>query len=184
MKRRISETMEIQLVSSPDLLISVDNMCSEWGSLPYPQLSVILVHLKFLASIHQNHHWTAKGDPYYGDHLLFERVYSSIPEEIDAIAEKAIGLGTPSNVDLALQTSQLNRLVQGYGVMQTIPQPTELAKRSLAAEQHFLRVVAHLVDSMKEMGTLTRGLDNLLAGIEDKHEGHVYLLKQRCRSNV
>lgn len=184
MKRRIVETMEMQLVSSPDLFITVDNMCTEWGSLPYPQLSVVLVHLKFLAAVHQNHHWTAKGDPYYGDHLLFERIYGSIPGEIDAIAEKAIGLGTPANVDLVLQTKQLNQLIQGYGMMQTIPQPTELAKRSLSAELNFLGVTAHLVESMKEAGTLTRGLDNLLAGIEDKHEGHVYLLKQRCRPNM
>jgi DNA-binding ferritin-like protein len=182
MKKRIAETMEVQLVSSPELLISVDNMCTEWGGLPYPQLSVLLVYLKFLAAVHQNHHWTAKGDPYYGDHLLFERIYGALPEEIDSVAEKAIGLGTSANVDLTLQTMQLNRLVQGYGMMQTIPQPTELAKRSLLAELNFLAVTAHLVQCMKEQGVLTRGLDNLIAGIEDKHETHVYLLKQRCRS--
>jgi hypothetical protein len=61
----------------------------------------------------------------------------------------------------------------------TIPQPTELAKRSYLAEMNFLKVTSHLVNCMKECGTLTRGLDNLIAGIEDKHEGHVYLLKQR-----
>lgn len=27
---------------------------------------------------------------------------------------------------------------------------------------------------------MTRGLDNFLQGLEDKHEGHVYLLKRRC----
>ena len=61
----------------------------------------------------------------------------------------------------------------------TIPQPTELAKRSYLAEMNFLKVMAHLAEHLKECGTLTRGLDNMLQGIEDKHEGHVYLLKQR-----
>jgi hypothetical protein len=61
----------------------------------------------------------------------------------------------------------------------TIPQPTELARRSYQAEMNFLKVASHLVEHMKESGTLTRGLDNLIAGIEDKHEGNVYLLKQR-----
>jgi DNA-binding ferritin-like protein len=134
--------------------------------------------------VHQNHHWTSKGDLFYGDHLLFDRLYTAVVEEVDSIAEKAVGLGTTENVNLALQTSQIMRLVQGYGMSQMIPQPTELAKRSLLAEMNFLVVVKNLVDSMKEAGTLTRGLDNLIAGIEDKHEGHVYLLKQRIATGV
>jgi len=185
MKKRLAESLEIQLVvADPNHNIMVDNMCSEWGGSAYPQLSVLLVYLKFLAAVHQHHHWTAKGDPYYGDHLLFERLYNNIIEEIDAVAEKAIGMGGPSSVDLVLLTSQVNRLVQGYGMTQTIPQPSELAKRSLVAEMNFLAVAAVLVDSMKECGLLTRGVDNMIAGIEDKHEGNVYLLKQRCRSQV
>lgn len=183
-KMRLTENVGVQVVVDPNLHIAVDNMCSEWGNLPYPQLSVLLVHLKFLYHVHQNHHWTCKGDPFYGDHLLFQRLYEATQEEIDSVAEKTIGLGTSANVDLTLQTSQLLRLVQGYGMSQTIPQPNELAKRSLAAEMNFLGCTSRLVESMKECGLLTRGLDNLIAGIEDKHEGHVYLLKQRCLMNV
>ena len=179
MKRKLSESLEMVLVVEPNLGIVTDNMVAEWGGAPYPQLSVLLVHLKFLASVHQNHHWTSKGDPFYGDHLLFQRLYSSTVEEIDSVAEKAIGLGTTANVDLMLVTSQLMKLVQGYGMTSTIPQPTELARRSYQAEMNFLKVASHLVEHMKESGTLTRGLDNLIAGIEDKHEGNVYLLKQR-----
>jgi DNA-binding ferritin-like protein len=183
-KKRLTENVGIQVVVDPNLHIAVDNMCSEWGNLPYPQLSVFLVHLKFLYFVHQNHHWTCKGDPFYGDHLLFQRLYEGVQEEIDSVAEKTIGLGTSANVDLVLQTSQLMRLMQGYGMSQTIPQPNELAKRSLAAEMNFLACTSKLVESMKECGLLTRGLDNLVAGIEDKHEGHVYLLKQRCLLNM
>lgn len=179
MKRRLVETLEMALVVEPNLNIVTENMVSEWGGVPYPELSVLLVHLKFLAFVHQNHHWTTKGDPFYGDHLLFSRLYECVTGEIDSIAEKAIGLGSTSNVDLALTTSQLFKLVQGYGMTSTIPQPTELAKRSYLAEMNFLKVTAHLVEHMKANCTLTRGLDNLLAGIEDKHEGNVYLLKQR-----
>jgi DNA-binding ferritin-like protein len=179
MKRRLVETLEMALVVEPNLGIVTDNMVSEWGGVPYPELSVLLVHLKFLASVHQNHHWTTKGDPFYGDHLLFSRLYDGVTGEIDSIAEKAIGLGSTANVDITLVHNQLCKLIQGYGMTSTIPQPTELAKRSYLAEMNFLKVAAHLVEHMKSSGTLTRGLDNLLAGIEDKHEGHIYLLKQR-----
>ena len=163
-----------------NLSIVVQNMMSEWGSCPVPELSVLLVQLKFLALCHQTHHWTAKGDSFYGDHLLFERIYGAVVGEIDAVAEKAIGLGSTSNVDMTLQTAQLVRLVQGYGMTQTIPQPSELAKRSLGAEVNFIKTIDILICSMKEAGTMTQGLENMLQGIADVHEGHVYLLKQRC----
>jgi DNA-binding ferritin-like protein len=179
MKKRLVETLEMAIVVEPNADIVTDNMVAEWGNSPYPQLSVCLAYLKFLYNVHQTHHWISKGDSFYGDHLLFQRIYESTQEDIDSVAEKSIGLGATSSVDLVLQTKQLSKLVQGYGMASTLPSPTELVKRSYLAEMTFLKVVAHLAEHMKECGILTRGLDNMLQGIEDKHEGHVYLLKQR-----
>jgi len=179
MKKRLSESMEMILTVEPNLQVLTDNMIAEWGGTPYPQLSVVLVYLKYLAAVHQNHHWTCVGDPYYGDHLLFERLHGNIPVEIDSIAEKAIGLGCTANVDLQLVNSQVLKLICGSGSATMIPQSSDLAKKSLMAEMNFLAVMKHLCDSLNECGLMTHGLDNLLAGIEDKHEGHVYLLKQR-----
>lgn len=179
MKKRLSESMEMMLSIEPNLHVMTDNMIAEWGGTPYPQLSVVLVHLKYLAALHQNHHWTSMGDPYYGDHLLFERLYGDLSEEIDSIAEKSIGLGCTANVDLQLLHSQLLKLIAGTGSATMIPQSSDLAKKSLMAEMNFLSVMKHICDSLRETGLMTHGLDNLLAGIEDKHEGHVYLLKQR-----
>lgn len=182
MRKKLAESLEMALVVEPNLGIVTDNMVSEWGGVSYPQLSVLLVHLKFLAMTHQYHHWIAKGDTSYSDHLLFQRLYESTVEEVDSVAEKAVGLGSSANVDLMLQTSQCFKLVQGYGMTSTMPQTSELAKRSYLAEMNFLKATAHLVEHMKECGTLTRGLDNLVAGIEDKHENLIYLLKQRILS--
>ena len=178
-KKRLTETLEMALVVEPNLDIVTENMVSEWGGVPYPELSVLIVQLKFLSAVHQNHHWITKGDPFYGDHLLFQRIYDGTADDVDSVAEKALGLGCTDNVNITLMHNQLCKLIQGYGMTSTIPQGTELAKRSYLAEMNFLKVAAHLVEHMKAKGTLTRGLDNLLAGIEDKHEGHVYLLKQR-----
>jgi len=182
MKRKLIETLEMAIVVEPNLDIVTDNMIAEWGATPYPQLSVALVHLKYLAAVHQNHHWVTKGDPFYGDHLLFQRVYSATIEDIDTLAEKSIGLGSTANVDLVLVTSQLMKLVKGYGMTTTLPSPSELAKRSYLSEMNFIKVMAHLAEHLKECGLMTRGLDNMLQGIEDRHEGHVYLLKQRIMS--
>lgn len=179
MKKRLSESMEMMLTIEPNIHVFTENMLSEWGGTPYAQLSVVLVQLKYLYALHQNHHWTAMGDPYYGDHLLFQRLYDGILPEIDLVAEKAIGLASTENVSLPLVHSQVLKLISGQGTASMIPQSSDLAKKSLMAEMNFLTVMKHLCDSLKECGLMTHGLDNLLAGIEDKHEGHVYLLKQR-----
>jgi DNA-binding ferritin-like protein len=179
-KRRLIETLEVQIaVPDPGFGVAIENMLAQWGGVRYAELSVLLVQLRFLAVVHQTHHWTAKGDPFYGDHLLYERLYNGVVADVDTLAEKAVGLGGNDNVNLPLQLLQLNQLAQSYGMASTIPQTTDLAKRSMAAEIGFLRCAAHCACSLKEAGLMTRGLDNMLQGIEDKHEGHVYLLKQR-----
>lgn len=170
---------ESVIVVNQNLTILSDDMLTEWAGTPFAQLSVILVNLRFLAFVHQTHHWSSAGDSFYGDHLLFDRLYSKVVEEVDLIGEKSVGLGTPTNVDLPLQVAQLARLVSTYGRSNTIPQHDELAMRSLTAETNFLQAVDSMVISLKETHVMSRGLDNLIAGIEDTHESHVYLLKQR-----
>lgn len=179
-KKSLKETVQVLIAVEPNLGIMVDNMVAEWGGIPYAQLSVVLVHLKFLAELHQNNHWTCMGDPFYGDHLLFSRLYDSVKGEVDTVAEKSIGLGCTSNVSLPLVTSQVLKLVNGSGAPSTIPQTSDLAKKSLMAELNFLKVIDACRTSLEECGLLTNGVDNMLQDIADTHEGHVYLLKQRC----
>ena len=177
--KRLVESLEMAIVVAPNMDIITDNMIAEWGGVQLPQLSVMLVHLRYLAMIHQNHHWTTKGDPFYGDHLLYQRLYDKVNEEIDTVAEKAVGLGSAANVDLVLQTRQIMGLVQGYGMTSTLPQPSDLARRSYQAEMSFLKATSHIVEHINECGMMSRGLDNMIAGIEDTHESSVFLLKQR-----
>lgn len=179
MRKKLVESMEMVLTVEPNLTVITDNMIAEWGGAPYAELSVVLVHLKYLYALHQNHHWISMGDPYYGDHLLFQRLYGNIVEEIDGVAEKAIGLGSTANVDLQLVNSQVLKLICGQGSASMIPQSSDLAKKSLMAEMSFLKVVDHAMLHLKEMGLLTSGLSNMLEGIADVHESHIYLLKQR-----
>lgn len=177
--KKLTESMEMVLTIEPNLIVMTDNMIAEWGGAPYAELSVVLVHLKYLYALHQNHHWISMGDPYYGDHLLFQRLYGDVVEEIDGIAEKAIGLGSTANVDLQLVNAQVLKLISGQGSASMIPQSSDLAKKSLMAELSFLKVVDHALLHLSETGLLTSGLSNMLEGIADVHEGHVYLLKQR-----
>lgn len=183
-KKKLSESMEVVLSIEPNLTIITDNMIAEWGGIPYAELSVLLAHLKFLSELHQNHHWTCMGDPFYGDHQLFSRLYDSVKSEVDSIAEKAIGLGSTLNVNLHLLTSQVHKLAAYQDTATMMPLASDLSKKSLMAELNFIKVLDHTIETLEEYGTLTNGLDNMLQGIADTHEGHVYLLKQRCSKQL
>jgi DNA-binding ferritin-like protein len=177
-RKQLSE--DVYVVIEPNSDVIFDNMMAEWKGLPYCQLSVVLSHLKFLATLHENHHWTCMGDPFYGDHLLFSRLYEAVDAEIDPVAEKAVGLASTSNVDPLIIHSQIVKLLSGVGSASMIPQSSDLARKSLVAEMNFLKVIDSCRSSLEECGMLSNGVDNMLQDIADKHEGHVYLLKQRC----
>jgi len=158
----------------------LDNLVSVWGGVPYAELSVVLVYLRYLAMVHQTHHWTSKGDPFWGDHKLFERLYETVVDEIDTVAEKAVGLGTEANVNLQLQVTQVLKLCKTYGTAQTVPTSSDLAKASLVAERRFLTLLDATSERMREQGIATPGVENMLQQLFDTHEKHTYLLKLRC----
>lgn len=184
-RRRLAETTEVAVVADElGTDIAFQNALSLWSRVPVPELSIVLAHLRALSLTHQVHHWQAKGDPFFGDHKLFEQLYTGTLKEIDSIAERAVGLGGPENVDLPAQLEHSLRLVEACGSPGTVPVPGVLARRSLATELGFIRCLDLAVRSMRDCGTLSRGTDNLLAGVEDAHEGNVYLLKQRVATDV
>lgn len=150
---------------------------------PTAALPSLLVLLRALAMVHQTHHWCTHGDSYYGDHLLFERLYNGVSEEIDGIGERAVGMGGMQFIrNLNAQAAGVQRVV---GLLSNLVEsPNAYVESSLEAEQLFASCTTVIVAKMKETGLLTRGVDNLIAGVEDKHESHRYLLQQRLWKSV
>lgn len=72
--------------------------------------------LKALALIHQHNHWTTKGEMFYGDHLLFERLYNSTLENLDLAAEKFIGVFSDECLNYDLQTELLHKVLLKYKI--------------------------------------------------------------------
>ena len=177
-----TDAQEIVITNTPNQRLA--RLLQDWQDVSYPELSAMLTWLKYLYTLHQANHWTSKGDPFYGDHLLFQRLYEGVLEEVDAVAEKAVGVGSELNVDLSRHNVAVCKVGACFESQQVIPTKNALAQKSLAAEQEFLTVLDCLSGSMKNLGLLSRGIDNLIAGIHDKHEGHVYLLKRRCVEDV
>jgi len=159
----------------------VKKVLEDYQSVPLPSLGAVLAFLRALSVIHQSHHWMTTGPAFYADHLLFDRIYNDLLSEIDAIAERAVGMSSPVLVQPMLQVKHVGLLVSAlYEEGSDRETPSDaMIQRSLVAELRFLLLMQVLTKELKESGELTRGTDNLLAGIEDKHEEHVYLLKQR-----
>lgn len=149
-------------------------------------LSVLVSALRALYQLHQSHHWTTKGSSYYADHLLYQKLYEGILPEIDSVAERAVGSGGIELLRPIPQAKQTLRFVEvfcaggskkhetGYAIAGAHFDPYQLAARSLEAELF----VIGLIDQV-ESGRTSAGTRNLLEGIADTHEGHIYLLNQR-----
>lgn len=140
--------------------------CSKVGAL-------YVATLKALALIHQHNHWTTKGLAFYGDHLLFERLYNSTLEDLDLAAEKFIGVFGDQCLNYDLQNELLHKVLLKYKNLEGSP-----IQMSLAAEKDFLKFSKDAYNCFEEEGKLTLGLDDMIMAIASNREESVYLLQQ------
>lgn len=138
-------------------------------------LSELLAFLRAMFWSHQTTHWQMRGTAYYGDHLLFQRLYEAISGEIDTLAEKIVGNFGEELVN-AVDQADLNHQFQE--LFSEIECPFE---RGLIVEQDFQVRLNEIYDAMKADGSMTMGLDDFIMGIASTHETHIYLLQQRLK---
>lgn len=74
-------------------------------------LCVLLATLRAAHLIHWTGHWQVKGDTQYGDHLLLERVYTALADEIDTLAEKVVSTFGCEAVDPISQIDMILSLI-------------------------------------------------------------------------
>lgn len=123
----------------------------------------------------QTVHWTSKGENFYGDHLLFERIYDASLQEIDGFAEKAVGIAGEESVNpIKLTEKALDKLKE---------LPTDdLLSAAVKLEEFLTTATQALYTQLKEAKQLTLGMDDLLMKIYDQHEENLYLIKQRLKT--
>lgn len=143
------------------------------------QTAVVVKHLAHLLSYlramylsYQTSHWQTKGPVYYGNHLLFQRLYESVQAEIDTLAEKMVGYVGPSGVNLDGQIDLITTIAHAFS---RIPDHHE---RGLEAEVGLQRHLKAAYDAIKESGLMTLGLDDFLMATASAHETNIYLLQQ------
>lgn len=156
-------------------MMSISQYAAQWGNARGADLSALLSLLRAVYQMHQAAHWQSRGGAYYGDHLLFQRLYEAMLKEIDSVAERAVGMGGPAMVDPIAQAVQTHAMIESVrGVGRVIQSARDLVAIGLEAE----KAVLFGIDEMTRRSQ-TQGTQNLLQGIADTHEGHVYLLQQR-----
>ena len=137
------------------------------------ELSSFLALLRAAHQAHWTAHWTVSGDNFYGDHLMFERLYTSITAEIDGLAEKIVKMCGPESVRLSDQLAMMHKLANRWET-----QPDAIARAEMIESDIQIEVDAvHAV--LKREGVMTMGMDNFLQGVADAHETPEYLLGQR-----
>lgn len=132
--------------------------------------------LGFLRAMHWNHwttHWQVKGMPYYGDHLMFLRIYEVMGGEIDGLAEKIVAMCGTESVD------GHDSIDRAHNVLKRWADNPDLISRALQSEEEFQMLLKGVYELLDSEGHLTLGLDNFLQGLADAHETNLYLIQQR-----
>ncbi len=144
---------------------------------PTLDLQQILAALRALRWSYHTKHWMVSGGHFYGDHLLFERLYSgkpSLDDAADSLAEKMVAqLGPASVSSRSIWPLAGDFLDRG---MATSECPYQ---QSLAMEQEAQLLLARAHTSLKQRGALSLGMDDLLMSLANEREQAIYLLKQR-----
>lgn len=138
-------------------------------------LSWYLGTLRFIYLMYQNCHWQCKGLSFYQDHLLFQRLYEGVLEDIDATAEKIVGVFDSNLIDLDSQIKILGGLSEKAQIDNSMP--ITCFKSAIAMEERFQKLSMSLRKSLEEEDKLTLGMDDLLAAQANNSEGRMYLLK-------
>jgi len=148
-KRAVAEQQEIErreavAIETPDFL---------------PRLQSLLALLRGLHWLYYSAHWQAAGPNFYGQHLLFERLYGGLPDEFDTLAEKLVARNGESSVAPVL----IMAITQAW-VAKWCPDSITPIAALIAGENDLQATIRSLYDDMQAAGQLTAGLDDFSRG--------------------
>lgn len=134
---------------------------------------LVLVHCSLLAlySLVWSLHWSAKGDPSYGDHLLWERATKTVRKDVDRVAELVASVYEAEVLDPAMTLPRVVEILQANAEDMEHP-----VARALVLVRHVIELVeeVHNTDLQDELAA-----QNVLAGVADHLNEIEYLAQQR-----
>ena len=159
--------------------LTLEQCCSVFADSKWAPLAGFLAMTEALQMLHHSHHWQTKGENFYGDHLLYQRLYETVQGEIDLVGEKLIGVS--QEVGLTNYFKRVKAMELFLEAVTHSDQPYIVVSHD--AELTYVRMGGELMDQLEQAGLLTRGLEQMLGNILDKHEEHIYLLEQRVKAS-
>ena len=133
---------------------------------------------------HAAHHVT-RGASFFGDHAdAFGKLYNELSADFDKAVEKAIGLTNDEEMACPVHITKM-----ACQVICKYPSPVSLTALAMAScalemEKHHNQLVDAIFHELEEAGCLTLGLDDMLMATVNDHEGHIYMLQQRVKTEL
>jgi hypothetical protein len=135
----------------------------------------LLALLRAQAFLYQTAHWQVHGDHFYGNHLLFERLYEGLGPQIDELAEKMVGYLGPEAVNPEPAAQLMTGWIAKWG------HGDDPFFTAFKAEEDCQRVIKGAYDAIEASGLMTLGLDDWLMATASAHEENQYLIQQVSR---
>ena len=136
----------------------------------------LLAALRALQQLHQTTHWVVHGEPFYGDHLLYQRLYEAMGDEFDTLAEKVVAYFDEASVDLLSQLDRMEEIAAKWDMATDCH-----VERTLIAERHLQDLIKKAYDLISSNGEMSLGLDDYLMALANNHETNIYLIQQKVR---
>lgn len=133
----------------------------------------MLASLRALRELYLSNHWVASGPTSYSDHLLFQRLYEPLDEQVDTLAEKLVAIFGPDIVNPARQSAVIHKCLRVW-----TEHRGEL-DASIFAEQSVQQMLSRCYNALKDADRLTLGMDDFLMSCSSAHDTAIYLLRQR-----
>lgn len=128
--------------------------------------------LRAAYQVYRNAHWQVRGDDYYGNHLLFQRLYEETEAQVDLLAEQIVGTWGSQ----ALGEDGMADEVQWW--VEEMSKAGSPLANSLEAAKASRHALAEAYAAMEATGQMTLGWDDLLMSLSREKDQHVYLLQQ------
>ena len=170
---KIHEEMEV--IMTPEL----DEM------LPPAPEEIYSAYIGFVRAYHlwmHGAHNVTKGTGFGGDHeLIYGKIYLETQEAIDMIIEKGMGIYQDEGIACPMRIVENAAMILSDWESPSNHDAERIADLALEYTKQLVGVGTGTSEILKEMGALTYGTDNMLAGLVDTHENYAYLLQQRTK---
>lgn len=121
---------------------------------------------------YQQSHWQTAGDAYYANHLMFQRLYESVVDQVDTLAEKMVGLLGPNAVDGMDLGAKFEQWIRRWAEVE------DHHERGLLSERGLQKCCRDTYELLKKLDKLSLGMDDFLMALANEHETNQYLLQQ------